>query len=72
MTGQLPDDIDPSWDEIDEEIDLAEIESTVNTLSSLIDKTQSETIKGHLQDALDAVSDLAEWEDVDDDQAEAA
>jgi hypothetical protein len=68
----MPEDMDPQWEELDEEIDLAEIEQTANALASMIEKTKSETIKAYLQDALDAVSDLAEWEEVDDDEAQAA
>lgn len=56
-----------------EEVDAQEVELAITALERLIDTIQSETIQAELQVASDNISELADWEeDENDDQAEAA
>ncbi len=56
-----------------EEVDAQEVELAMTALERLIDTIQSETIQAELQVASDNISELADWEeDENDDQAEAA
>ena len=58
-----------------EEVDSQEVELAMTALERLIDTIQSETIQAELQVASDNISELADWEedeDEDADQAEAA
>ena len=54
-----------------EEVDSQEVELAMTALERLIDTIQSETIQAELQVASDNISELADWEE-EDDQAEAA
>ena len=55
-----------------EEVDAQEVELAITALERLIDTIQSETIQAELQVASDNISELADWEEDEDDQAEAA
>jgi len=64
-------DEEQEWTE--EEINGQEVEAVVNALSDLIESVESETIAEHLVRAHEAISELADWEDEEDEpEAEAA
>ncbi len=61
-----------TWDPGEWEIYQTEVESVVAVLNSLLEKYQSETIRGHLGQALEDIASYTEWEEGDDNVAEAA
>jgi len=69
---QLPPEGDEQWNEAEWQAYLAEVEPIVDELTDLMGKAKSETIRLHLNDVIEEISSYVEWEDGEDEQAEAA
>ena len=56
----------------EEDFEVEEVEKVTHALSDLMENLESETIHSYLQTAFDGLSSLIEWEEDEEDQAEAA
>ena len=56
----------------EEDIEPQEVEKVAHALADLMENLESETIHSYLQIAFDEISSLIEWEEDEEDQAEAA